>query len=90
MTGWAAWKLNDPKLADRAWEELFGRSRGSMFDSKTRDDASVPAPIDEIPFVSTNTTAQWSLNAIELLELVGKNVPPRAPTTAPASTPASN
>jgi hypothetical protein len=85
MTAWAAWKLKDPKLADRAWEEFLGRTRGAPFDSVKRDGPDIPAPIDEIPFVSTNNTAQWSLNAIELLELVGDHVPAHPPTTAPSN-----
>ena len=44
----------------------------------------VPEPVDEISFVSTNDTSQWSLNAIELLQLVGDALPKEVPTTAPA------
>jgi hypothetical protein len=87
MTGWAAWKLNDTKLADRAWEHFFSFARRAPFDSVRIDNADVPSPITEIPNVSTNSTAQWSLNAIELLELVGKNVPAKPPTTQPAAAP---
>ena len=32
-------------------------------------------PIYEVEGVSTNNTAQWCLNAIELLELVGDQIP---------------
>jgi len=39
----------------------------------------VPHALDEIPFVSTNDTAQWSLNAIELLQLVGDSIPEKQP-----------
>ncbi|HEX3356203.1 MAG TPA: hypothetical protein VHS31_04395 [Tepidisphaeraceae bacterium] len=81
MTAYAAHALNDPKLAARAWDELLDRRAAGRFDSKRIDNADVPAPIDEIPFVSTNDTSQWSLNAIELLELVGKDIPNQAPST---------
>ena len=37
-----------------------------------------PEPIDEIRNVSTNNTAQWCLNAIELLELVPDQMPANA------------
>jgi hypothetical protein len=32
-------------------------------------------PIDESPGVSTNNTAQWSLNAIEVLEMCANQMP---------------
>jgi hypothetical protein len=46
-----------------------------MFTSSTVATPEVMRPLNEIPFVSTNTTAQWSLNAIELLELAGDRMP---------------
>jgi hypothetical protein len=78
MTAWAARKLNDPKLAARAWDQFLGRRR-SQFDWEKLTGPDVPSHVDEIPFVSTNNTAQWSLNAIELLELIGKDIPERLP-----------
>jgi hypothetical protein len=39
------------------------------------ESADVPIAADEVPGVSTNSTSQSSLNAIELLELVGKYLP---------------
>ena len=36
---------------------------------------AVAEPIDEIRNVSTNGTAQWCLNAIELLQLVPNQIP---------------
>ena len=85
MTAYAARAMNDPKLAARAWQEFFGRDGGrERFVAKRLDGPDVPVPVDESPEVSTNDTAQWSLNAIELLELVGdalpKDVPPPATT----------
>jgi len=32
-------------------------------------------PVKEVENVSTNHTAQWCLNAIELLELIGDEIP---------------
>ena len=89
MTAWAAWKLDDPKLATRAWDHFLARGRRDPFTSVKINDANVPAAIDEIRNVSTNSTSQWSLNAIELLELVGNDIPQRPttstnPTTAPS------
>jgi hypothetical protein len=87
MTAYAARAMKDPKLAARAWQEFFGRDGGrERWVSKRLEGPDVPVPVDEVPEVSTNDTAQWSLNAIELLELVGDALPmevPPAPTTRP-------
>jgi hypothetical protein len=86
MTGYAAFVRQDPKLAVRAWQEFLGnpqRARG-MFTARRLDGPDVLNPVDEIPGVSTNNTAQWSLNAIQLLELVGKHLPEGDPRWAAA------
>jgi hypothetical protein len=77
MTACAARALNDPDLAKRAWREFFGKDgeTADRFASVRVEGADVPNAIDEIPNVSTNDTAQWSLNAIELLELIGDKMP---------------
>ena len=77
MTAYAAFIRQDPKLAARAWQEFLGNPQRAraMFSARRLDGPDVPNPFDEIPGVSTNNTAQWSLNAIELLELVGKYLP---------------
>jgi hypothetical protein len=40
-------------------------------------------PLDEAPFVSTNTTAQSSLTAIQVLELCKDRLPAELPVLAP-------
>ena len=55
---------------------------GACFLSHEVNGPDVPEPVDEISFVSTNDTSQWSLNAIELLQLVGDALPKEVPTTA--------
>jgi hypothetical protein len=85
MTAYAARVTKDPKLAARAWEEFLGpkgKRRGGHFDARKIAGPDVAVPIDEVPGVSTNDTAQWSLNAIELLELVGEYLPADAAPTA--------
>ena len=86
MTAYAAHVLKDAKLAARAWQEFFravpGNSRQG-FVSRRLDGADVPNPVDEVPDVSTNDTAQWCLNAIELLQLIGDQLPEQVPTTQP-------
>jgi hypothetical protein len=79
MTAYAARAQGDRRLATRAWEEFlrppfFGRPQ-PQFVAKRIEGPSVPVSVDEAPGVSTNGTAQWSLNAIELLELVGDALP---------------
>jgi hypothetical protein len=42
-----------------------------MFDSRLINGATTVKPLREVPFISTNSTAQWCLNAIQLLEMIG-------------------
>ncbi|HSV12670.1 MAG TPA: hypothetical protein VLI90_00310, partial [Tepidisphaeraceae bacterium] len=84
-------------LAARAWQQFLhsGNSGGGTpdasaprdpFDAHKVDNADVPATIDEIRNASTNATSQWCLNAIELLEMVGKEIPPDDPRWSSATT----
>ncbi|HUJ11386.1 MAG TPA: hypothetical protein VL171_15325 [Verrucomicrobiae bacterium] len=76
MTAYAAFVDKDPKLAARAWAQFLGREPGrSHFSSRRIEGPDVPSPVDEVPGISTNDTAQWCLNAIELLQLVGDSLP---------------
>ncbi len=88
MAAFASFVKQDARLAQRAWQDFLGSSpRGTarqMFSSVRIDGADVPGVIDEISGVSTNNTAQWSLNAIELLEMVGKHLPENDPRWAGA------
>ena len=86
MAAYAAYVKNDPKLAQRAWKDfLTADPRGESlqtFSFKKIEGAGVPLPVDEVSGVSTNNTAQWCLNAIELLEMVGKHLPESDPRWA--------
>jgi hypothetical protein len=81
MPAYAAYITKDPVLAKRAWDQFLpatpGRfgGGGNKFDSKLLSPSLVLKPMYEIRNVSTNSTAQWCLNAIELLQLVGDSVP---------------
>ena len=46
-----------------------------MFNKILVDKPEILEPVYEVEGVSTNKTAQWCLNAIELLELVGDQIP---------------
>lgn len=81
MTAFAAMKKKDAALARRAWTELL-RGRGGRMtkDFFQKAERAVPplASIEarqEIPGLTTNNAAQWSLNFVELLEMVGEHVP---------------
>ncbi len=87
MPGFAAMVKNDPKLAQHAWQEFLGGGKGgggqkAMFQSKKIVGPDFPVPIDEAAGVSTNNAAQWSLNAIELLDMIGKDLPANDPRWA--------
>ncbi|WP_336963056.1 Tat pathway signal sequence domain protein [Sphingobium aquiterrae] len=81
MTAYAAWKKKDPALARRAWTELL-RGRGGVLpkpflQAPARETAG-PATLEprrEIPGLTTNNVAQWSLNFVELLALAGDAAP---------------
>lgn len=83
MAAFAAYVKQDPGLAQRAWRDFLGSATRDgarpMFASRRIDVPDVPMAVDEVSGVSTNNTAQWSLNAIELLEMVGKHLPENDP-----------
>lgn len=64
--------------AKRAWNEFLnsGAERyHTDFMMKKFDGIQSLEPVFEVKGVSTNNTAQWCLNAIELLELIGDQFP---------------
>jgi hypothetical protein len=71
LTAYAAYRKKDPALAARAWKEFTeGRSgygQRQQFKEQRIDGPTVLTPVDEAPGVSTNSTAQWGLAAIECL-----------------------
>lgn len=85
LTAFAAKELNDDKLATRAWNEFLGAWRRrqpdevtglrNMYSSTLVTPPLVLNPVHENPFVSTNSTAQWGLNAIFMLDLIGDKIP---------------
>ncbi len=74
------WITKDPKFAKRAWDAFLPNAQsplnqGSRFDAQLLKGPAVIKPFYEIRNVSTNGTAQWCLNAIELLQLAGDAMP---------------
>ncbi len=67
---------NDRALAGKVWDVLLhaakdGNAQGGKFEPTAVAHCTHRAPIAEIPWISTNTTAQFCLNAIVCLELIG-------------------
>lgn len=66
-------KTGQKEWANRAWNDfLKNRTR---FDTRLFDAIETLEPVYEVEGVSTNNTAQWCLNAIQLLELIGDYFP---------------
>jgi hypothetical protein len=87
MPAFAAYVKKDAKLAQRAWQEFLGgpgKAGGArqIFPIRKIDGPDYPVAVEEVPGVSTNNTAQWCLNAIEMLEMIGKELPPTDPRWA--------
>jgi len=73
LAAYAYSKTKDAKWGDRAWGQLM---RGpSMFATRVVKGPDVLNDIDEVVGLSTNSTAQWCLNAIEVLALAGDRAP---------------
>jgi hypothetical protein len=75
LPAYAAKATNNPELAKRAWSAFLRRGRSEVFPMHRVEGPDILNPIDEVPRLSTNGAAQWSLNAIELLALIGDYLP---------------
>ena len=84
LTAFAARELKDDGLAQRAWSEFLNFRRRNFDEPGIKSNnygtklISVPETLNSIhenPFVGTNGTAQWGLNAIFMLELIGDKIP---------------
>ena len=66
MTAYAAFQKKDMHLAERAWSEFAGRMFGSrsMVSLTPVEVPYVLNPIEENRGVSTNSVAQWGINAV--------------------------
>lgn len=75
----AAWN-QDPVLAERTWQHLLhalihdGNHDG--FKSEILPEQGNCRELWEIPWISTNFTAQWCLNVIVVLEFIRAQLPP--------------
>ena len=72
LEAYAAWYDRDPSRMKSTWEALWGVADNDLLlsgKSHTVLPPEVPAPIAELPGVSTNNAALWSLDAIYILEV---------------------
>lgn len=83
LTAYAAAASEDPELANRAWDEFFVGSRRfpttGPLPRTLITGPDVLRPVDEARWVSTNSTAQWGLAAIECLAWVGESLESHEP-----------
>lgn len=74
LTAFAANKKQDPKLAQRAWNEFLGKDKAKALQIPTIQNFEGPItlnPTVEATGVSTNHTAQWCLSALQCISLIG-------------------
>jgi hypothetical protein len=84
MAAYAYSKTRNPAFIARAVSQLGGgglqRAAGGPYATRHVAGPDVMNPIDEAPGVSTNSTAQNSLTAIQVLELCKDRLPAELPT----------
>ncbi|QRX63324.1 hypothetical protein JS578_10705 [Dysgonomonadaceae bacterium zrk40] len=73
LPAYFAYKTGSDVWANRAWNDFLGTQ--THFNQKLFDNIETLEPVYEVEGVSTNNTAQWCLNAIQLLEMVGDHLP---------------
>jgi hypothetical protein len=84
MAAYAYAKTHNTAFIARAVSQLSGRGGprslfGGMYATHRVEGPDVVNPIDEAPGISTNTTAQASLTAIQVLELCKDALPAELP-----------
>jgi len=79
LGGYGAVYFKDKELASKIWEQLIGAllEAGGQegFSCVSILNQSNQKDLQEIPWISTNFTAQWCLNVIGALELIGQYLP---------------
>jgi hypothetical protein len=81
LTAFAAKKKKDRALAERAWTEFYGGKAGfgvkSALKSTRVEGPATLNPVDENFGLSTNASSQWGCTAIQILALIGDQIPAR-------------
>lgn len=95
LTAFAAHELKDDQLASRAWNEFLGgwsrksrepKGERNIYGSRLFEGVNSLNPVHENPMIGTNGTAQWGLNAICMLELIGDKLPATLSTARKTAT----
>ncbi|MDQ3846469.1 MAG: Tat pathway signal sequence domain protein [Bacteroidota bacterium] len=79
MPAYVAKATNDSRYADTAWKAFLAPRTNNQFTPRTIKGADALKSLEEVPDISTNNTAQWCLNAIQLLEMIGDKLPEQHP-----------
>ena len=79
MPAYVAMVTNESKYADTAWNAFLSGRTNRQFTPRLVTGANALKPLEEVEGISTNNTAQWCLNAIQLLQMVGDKIPAEHP-----------
>lgn len=79
LPAYVAKATKDPAYARLAWEVFLVPRTGGQFDPRLIDGVQAVKPLQEVATISTNNTAQWCLNAMQLLALIGDQMPAQSP-----------
>ncbi len=79
LPAYTAMTTKDKKYAATAWEAFLSPETQAQFTPILVTGADALKPLVEVKGISTNNTAQWCLNAIQLLEMVGDQLPGQHP-----------
>lgn len=82
MGAYGASYYKDRKLARKVWQVLLDAPRSNGSKAQNGEDfkpvkvafCTSNAPVDEVPWITTNVTSQFCLNAIVCLELIGDSL----------------
>lgn len=75
LPAYTASVTHESRYADTAWKAFLSAGTNAQFTPVLVTGANALKPLVEVRDISTNNTAQWCLNAIQLLELVGDKLP---------------
>jgi hypothetical protein len=73
LEAYAAWQDRDPQRMKTVWQALWGEADHGLRLAESSHlilPPEVPASLDELPGLSTNNAALWSLDAIYMLEVL--------------------
>lgn len=79
LPAYVASVTKEPRYADTAWNAFLAPGTNAQFTTRLVTGADAMKPLVEVKNISTNNTAQWCLNAIQLLQLVGDKLPEKHP-----------